>query len=136
VTDLTSLLPYAHPIAAGVATLLLFYLGSLALRARNDRRRARSLLAQHARLAWPVYWLILISWVGGLLSTWWLRRDLELGASAHLRIGLALVAILTASAVTSRWLQTTRWRDIHPWLGVVALLLAAAQVFFGLQITP
>lgn len=131
-----SVLPYVHPVAAGVATVLLFYLGSLALRARNDRRRAGRLLAQHARLAWPVFWLVVLSWVGGLFSTWWLRRDLELGGSAHLRLGIALVAVLTASAVTSRRMTTSPWRDIHPWLGVVALLLAAAQVFFGLQITP
>lgn len=130
------LLPYVHPIAAGLSTLLLFYVGSLGLRARNDRRRAAQLLRQHARLTTPVLWLIVISWVGGLLSTWLLRRDLDLAASAHIRIGSALLLALFASAVTARRMSQAQIRSIHPWFGIAALLLAAAQVFFGLQITP
>jgi len=130
------LLPYIHPLTAGVSTLLLFYVGSLGLRARNDRRRAAVLLKQHERWATPVFWLIVISWFGGLLSTWLLRRDLEVAASAHLRIGLALVAAMTGSAISARWMAQPWVRDAHPWLGIMALLLAAAQIFFGLQITP
>jgi hypothetical protein len=129
-------LAYVHPVVGGLVILLLFYVGSLGLRARNDRRRARQLLAQHARLAPWIYGLILASWVGGFASTWLLRHDLELGASTHLRIGVALVLALSAGVVTSRWMQRAEVRAIHPWLGAAALLLAAAQVFFGLQITP
>ena len=129
-------LPYIHPIAAGVTTLLLFYVGSLALRARNDRRRAAALLRQHERFAMPVFCLVLITWSAGFLSTWLLRHDLELGASAHLRIGSALVIALLGSAVTAKRMNQAQWREVHPWFGIVALLLAAAQVFFGLQITP
>ena len=130
------LLPYAHPIAAGLSTLLLFYIGSLGLRARNDRRRAAQLLEQHARFATPVLWLIVISWLGGLSSTWLLRHDLDLAASAHMRIGSAVLLALCGSAVTARRMSQAQIRDVHPWIGGVALLLVAAQVFFGLQITP
>jgi len=132
----SSILAYVHPVAGGLTILLLFYVGSLGLRARNDRRRASQLLAQHARLAPWSYALIIASWVGGFLSTWWLRHDLELGASPHLRIGVGLVLALSGGALTSRRMQRRDIRAIHPWFGAAAMLLAAAQVFFGLQITP
>jgi len=130
------MLAYVHPIAGGVTIALLFYVGSLGLRARTDRRQARQLLAQHARLAPWMYGLLIASWVGGFLSTWWLRRDLELGGSTHLRIGVALLLALSGGALTSRWMRRAEIRALHPWLGAAAMLLAAAQVFFGLQITP
>ncbi len=130
------MLAYVHPAVGGMTILLLFYVGSLGLRARNDRRRARQLLAQHARLAPWMYGFIIASWFGGFVSTWQLRHDLELGGSTHLRIGVALVLALSGGALTSRWMQQPQVRAIHPWLGAAAMLLAAAQVFFGLQITP
>ena len=130
------MLAYIHPVIGGLAIVLLGYAGSLGLRARNDRRHARQLLARHARVAPWMYGLVLGSWGGGLLSTWLLRHDLELGASTHLRIGIALALALTAGALTSRWIDRPQMRAIHPWFGVAAMLLAAAQVFFGLQITP
>ena len=130
------MLVYIHPVAGGLTITFLLYVGSLGLRARNDRRRARHLLAQHARLAPWMYGLIIASWFGGIVSTWQLRHDLELGGSTHLRIGAALVLALLGSALTSRALRRPQARAIHPWFGAAAMLLAAAQVFFGLQITP
>ena len=130
------MLAYLHPVVGGLAILLLFYVGSLALRARTDRRRARQLLAQHARLAPWMYGVIIVSWLGGFVSTWLLRHDLELGGSTHLRVGVALLLALSAGLVTSRRMQRAEVRIVHPWLGAAAMLLAAAQVFFGLQITP
>ena len=130
------MLAYLHPATAGLTLALLAYVGSLGLRARNDRRQARRLLQRHAQLAPIAYALVLASWLAGLLSTWVLRRDLELGASTHLRVGLALVLALSGGALSSRWMRRPDIRAIHPWFGVAAILLAAAQVFFGLQITP
>jgi hypothetical protein len=130
------MLAYVHPVAGGMTILLLFYVGSLGLRARNDRQRSRALLAQHARLAPWMTGLVGASWIGGCLSTWLLRRDLELGASPHLGIGVALLVALCGGLLTSRWMREPQVRAIHPWLGAAAMLLAAAQVFFGLQITP
>jgi len=129
-------LPYLHPVVGAFTVLLLVYVGSLGLRARSDRRRAPTLLAQHARLAPILYALILVSWVGGALSTWSLRRDLEFAASPHFRIGIVLVLALSGSVVTSRLMRRRAMRAIHPWFGAAAMLLAAAQLFFGLQIAP
>jgi len=129
-------LPYLHPIGAGLTLVFLAYVGTLGLRARSDRRRARALLARHSRLAPILPWLVGASWIAGFLSTWFLRHDLELGASPHLRIGTALLLALVAGALTSRHMHRPTIRAIHPWFGLAALLLAAAQIFFGLQITP
>jgi threonine/homoserine/homoserine lactone efflux protein len=129
-------LPYVHPIAAVLGVAFLGYVGSLGLRARSDRRHAHQHLARHARLAPVMYWLLVATWVAGCLSTWLLRPDLELGASVHFRIGTAMVAVLSGGALTSRWMRRPEIRALHPWLGAAAMLLAAAQIFFGLQITP
>ncbi len=130
------MLAYVHPVAGAVIVALLGYVGSLGLRARNDRRHAREYLQRHARLGPIMYALMLLSWGGGLLSTWRLRRDLDLAASTHFRIGVAIVIALTAGWLTSRRMRRAEIRALHPWLGAAAILLAAAQVFFGLQITP
>ncbi len=130
------MLAYVHPLTAGAVLGLLGYVGSLGLRSRSDRRHAADHLRRHARLAPVMYWLVVITWGGGLLSTWLLRPNLELGASAHLRIGIALVLALSGGALTARRMQRPEMRALHPWFGAAALLLAAAQIFFGLQITP
>lgn len=130
------MLPYVHPVSAGLAVALLGYVGSLGLRTRSDPRRAGEHLARHARLAPLMYWCMLVSWVGGFLSTWLLRHDLDLAASVHFRCGVASVATLSAGALTSRWMRRPDFRAAHPWFGAAAMLLAAAQIFFGLQITP
>ena len=129
------MLAYVHPAIAALTAVLLGYVGSLGLRARNDRRRAHHWRARHARLAPFMYGLVLISWAGGVLSTWLLRPDLELAGSAHFRIGAALVLTLSGGALSSRWMERAVIRAVHPWFGAAAMLLAAAQVFFGLQIT-
>lgn len=131
-----SLATYIHPVVGGIVIAGLLYVASLGLRARNDRRRAAMLLDRHSRLAPVMYALALISWLGGVASTWWWRRDLELFTSAHFRIGCAMTACLTAGWFTSLLIRQPWSRSLHPWFGVAAVLLAAAQVFFGLQITP
>lgn len=131
-----TVLAYIHPVGAGLTVALLGYVGSLGLRARNDRRHARRLLARHARLAPIMYGIALASWAAGFLSTWLLRHDLEVAGSAHFRISLALLIALTGGALSSRWMTQPSIRALHPWFGAAAILLAAAQVFFGLQITP
>jgi hypothetical protein len=128
-------LAYVHPIIAALTVALLGYVGSLGLRTRSDRRHAYQLRARHARLAPVMYGLALVSWAGGVVSTWLLRPDLELAESAHFRIGVALVLTLSCGALSSRWMGRTAIRTVHPWFGAAAMLLAAAQVFFGLQIT-
>lgn len=130
------MLTYLHPITAGATLLFVACVASLGIRARSDRRRAAALLRRHARLAPWAYGLVLASWAAGIVTTWQLRPDLEIGGSQHFRVGVAMVAAFSASTLTSRWMHLARVRALHPWMGVAGLLLAAAQVFFGLQIMP
>ena len=130
------MLTYLHPISAAVVLALLVWVGSLGLRARNQPRRARALLARHARWAPLAYALVLATWVTGIVTTWALRRDLEVAASEHFRFGILLVLALTGAWATARRMHVPWIREVHPWFGAAALLLAAAQVLFGLQITP
>ncbi len=112
------------------------YVGILGLRARHDRRSAPDLLARHRHWAPVVVLLNLASWVGGVVSTWRFRPDLDVAASAHFKIGSAMMLALFASWLTARWMNQALVRAIHPFFGAAALLLAAAQIFFGLEITP
>lgn len=130
------MLTYIHPISAAVVTLLLFYVGSLGLRARSQPRRAAPLLRRHARLAPRTFALMLAIWIGGIVSTWGLRPDLDLLASTHFQLGCLLVVALTGAWLTSKAGPRSLVREAHPWFGIAALLLAAAQIFFGLQIAP
>jgi hypothetical protein len=80
--------------------------------------------------------VVLAVWATGLFSTWMLRHDLALAGSGHFRVGSLLVLMLSGSALSSRWMRRSAVRAVHPWLGAGAMLLAAVQVFFGLQILP
>ena len=130
------MLAYVHPAFAVLVLALLAHVASLGVRARNDRRNRLTYLSRHARLAPWVYAGVALSWIGGLTSKWWLRPPAELATSGHFKIGIALVAVLSLSALTSRRMDRPLVRSVHPWFGVLGLLLAAAQVFFGMQLLP
>lgn len=130
------MLSYIHPVLAALVLALLGYVASLAVRARNDKRHRDVYLARHARLAPWMYAAVLASAAGGLTTTFLERPWSELATSGHFRVGVPLVLALTASMVSSRWIDRPAVRAVHPWFGVLAILLAAGQVFFGLQILP
>ncbi len=125
---------YIHPILAAAVLALFGYVASLGIRSRNDRRGAAGLLRSHARIAPWMYGLVLATWVAGLATTWWFRPERALAASGHFRAAVALAILLSASALSSRWMRHPAVRSLHPWFGAIALLVAAAQVFLGLQI--
>jgi heme A synthase len=135
-TGVPRLLAFAHPLAALVVLGLLAYVASLGLRSRE--RVGAHLRPRHRRLAPWAYGLTLANFAGGVLSTWLLRPDLEHDQThTHFQIGLAIVALLTTAALTSRWLARSRAaRQLHPILGLLALLLAGLQVFFGMPMVP
>jgi hypothetical protein len=129
---------YIHPIFGATVLALLVYVASLGLRLRTVRRGRAELAARHARLAPWAYAGVLLSWVAGLLSTWFLREDLDASSTFHFRVGLLIAVLLTGSALTARWLSrgNKAARELHPWLGAIAALLAAAQAVTGLRIMP
>jgi hypothetical protein len=44
--------------------------------------------------------------------------------------------VLGAGALWATWMNVPAVRAAHPWFGVLAILLAAVQVVFGLQLQP
>lgn len=130
------MLAYLHPAIAVLVLAFLAHVASLGVRARNERRHRAAYLKRHAKLAPWLYAMVVLIWLGGFASTWALRPYEELATSGHFVIGVLLVVVLSAGALSSRWMDRPVVRAMHPWLGAAALLLSAAQVFFGLQILP
>ena len=132
------MLPYLHPLIGAAALGLLGYVATLGFRMRTARRGRAALAARHARLAPIAYGGVLASWAIGVGSTVWLREDLDFAATLHFRTGCALALLLTGSALTARAMRhgSAGARDIHPWLGAAAVLVAAAHVAAGLRLMP
>jgi hypothetical protein len=131
-------LPYFHPIIGASSLVLLVYVASLGFRIRTARRGRAQLAAVHARLAPISYAAVLVSWLLGAGSALWLRTDLDFASTLHFRTGCAMAVLLTGSAITARSMRigSAAARDIHPWLGASAVLLAAAHAATGLRIMP
>jgi len=137
-SDAPFMLIYLHPLTGGACLVLLLYVAALGLRMRTARRDRDVLARRHAQLAPYAYGLIAVSWGIGLACTHWLRSQLDLAASLHFRVGTLIVIFLSASALTAYGMRR-RWpdlRELHPWLGATAALLAVAQMLTGLQLFP
>lgn len=133
ISNADRLMAYIHPVIGLIALALLFRAASFGLRARE--RRGDSLRPRHARAAPIAYGVTLLAFGMGIFSTWLWRPDLEVAAGWHFRIGMAVILLLSAGALLSRQIPTSpRARMIHPILGMVVLLLAALQVFFGMPL--
>jgi len=130
------MLSYVHPIVGTLVLALLAYVASLGARSLNDPRNAAAWRARHARFAPWAAVAVFATGLLGLLTTWLLRPKLHVGESGHFRVVTALLVLISASALSSRWMARATVRAVHPWFGVAGLLIAAAVFFFGLQITP
>ncbi len=129
---------YLHPLLGAAVVALLLYVGSLGIRSRGRSRARGRLLASHSRIAPLCFALVALVWAAGCLSTVFLRDDLSLAESTHFAIGTSLLAVMGAGFWTSRLALSggENAREVHVWLGVAAVLLAVAQAFTGLRITP
>jgi hypothetical protein len=134
-TGVPRLIAFLHPILALASLAFMTYVASLGLRSRE--RTEKHLRPKHARLAACAYGLMLTNLGAGFFSTWCLRPDLTLASSTHFRIGLLVVAFLSVAALLSRRIAASdRARVLHPILGLLALVLAGLQVFFGMPLLP
>lgn len=129
------LVAWIHPLLAAASLVLLFYVASLGLRSRE--RGGHALRPRHARLAPYALVAMLFNAVFGAVSAWLWRPDLERDWNAHLLVGIAIVVLLALAAWLSRRLPDDDLaRQLHPLLGMLALLLASLQVFLGLPLLP
>lgn len=130
--------PYLHPLTGALTLFALVYVGALGLRLRTGRRDRVALALRHARWAELVYGAVLVNWAAGAATVLFARSDLTAASSLHFRSGTAMALLLSGSAVTARLMHrgNPTAREIHPWLGAAAVLLAAAHAVTGLQLTP
>ena len=134
-TGFRRLVAFFHPVGALLVLALLLHVASLGLRSRE--RGEVHLRPRHARLASYAYGLVLVNFAGGIVSTWRVRADLELAGSVHFRLGLLVVVLFTAVAVLSRRVATSDTaRRLHPFLGLLAIVLSGLQIFFGMPLLP
>ena len=134
-TGLPRLLAFLHPVIALASLGLMAWVASLGLRCR-ERGGAR-LRRVHQRVAPYAYGLMLFNFAFGWWSTVAFRRDLDVAAGMHFRLGLAIAVLFTAVAVLSKRIAgSNAVRLLHPALGLVGLLLSALQVFFGMAMLP
>ena len=134
-TGIPRLLAFLHPTVAVVTLVLVFHVASLGLRSRERGGQANR--PKHARRAPWALVAVLLTLATGILATWLWRPDLHVAGGMHFWIGLLVAALVSTGAVLSRWLRTdARVRRIHPLVGLLALLFAALQVFYGMPLLP
>lgn len=126
---------FVHPATALLAIAFLVFVASLGLRSRE--RDGAHLRPRHARLAPWALAAMASTLVFGAASTWLWRPDLELAEGWHFRLGVAATVLLAVAAFLSRSIATDETvRRLHPLLGLLAVLAAVVQVFFGLGLLP
>ncbi len=134
-TGLPRVIAFLHPVVALATIMFLAYVASLGLRSRE--RAHRHLRSKHARLAVWAYAAMIVNFAGGIATTWLVRSDITTEGIMHLRLGLAVVALMTGAALLSRWIGTNEAaRVLHPILGLLALVVSGLQVFFGMPLLP
>lgn len=134
-TGISQVLAFLHPLLALVAIAALFHVATLGLRSRQRHGEAARPL--HARRAPWALALIWASACSGVAATWLWREDLEIGSGWHFWIGWIVVGIVTSGAWLSRRVpEDETARRVHPALGLLALLFAMLQVFFGMPLLP
>jgi hypothetical protein len=128
---------WLHPLLALATVALAARQASLGLRIRRRVRGAAGAAARHRAAGPVVYALVLFNWLAGAASLRWLRPEYEPGASAHFATANLLCAVFTATTLLAWRIDRAPWaRRWHPVAGASALLLAAVQVFLGLQLLP
>ena len=127
------ILAFAHPVVGILALVLLFRAASFGLRSRE--RGGATLRPRHRTAAPLAYVATLVTFLMGLSSTWLWRPDLDIASSWHFRIGILIITLLSFGAMLSaRIPKSPRAKALHPVIGMIALLLAALQVFFGMPL--
>jgi hypothetical protein len=126
-------------MVAGLALAALTLRAGLALRrSRLGRQpRAAGLRRTHLRIAKPAVVVILVGFVGGPVSAWWLRGWEPLG-TFHALVGTLVAGLFAAAAVAGRRIETgaSRGFDAHALLGGLALLLGALAAVAGFALLP
>jgi hypothetical protein len=121
----------------GVFILLVFQ-ALLGLKIRTHRRAAAPLpgdaVRKHRRLGPVIAFCSLAGFCGGMTLAY-LDHGQVLRHPFHFSLGLSIVCLLFATTLVSRRIRATTdsLRNLHFCLGIVILVLYAAQILLGLR---
>ena len=128
---------FVHPAIGTVVVLYSLWIMSRGLAARRGGPRAHR--ARRTHKAWAIYALVgmFVALGSGFASTVWLRPDLQLGETWHLALGIAVVTSMTLAAVLTRYFtRSAALRQVHPWIGIAAVVGGIAQAIVGIELLP
>ena len=132
---------YVHPawiVAATLACGVALRAGMALRRSRRFRTpRSPGLLEKHLAIAKPAVVAIVLGFIGGPISSLWLR-DWEPLRSFHAWIGIAAAALFIAAMLLGRRLERRESRafDTHALLGLLAILAALVAFVAGFVLLP
>jgi len=107
-------------------------------RSRRFRtRRADGMRERHVAIAKPAVAAIVLGFIGGPISSLWLR-DWEPLRSFHAWIGITTAALFIAAMLIGRRLERRESRafDAHALLGLLAMLAALVAFVAGFVLLP
>jgi len=125
-------------VASVVLAGLALRAGLVLRRARlGPGRRAAAARARHLRLAKTTVAVVLVGFVGGPLSMFFLRGRTPF-VTVHALLGTLAAALFVAAGVLGHRMEEGRSRavDVHGLLGVAAFLAATAAAIAGLVLLP
>jgi hypothetical protein len=126
-------------MAAGIALAVLALRAGVA--ARRARRRGQGAISElrrrHLRLAKPAVLVVLVGFLGGPLSMWWLR-DRAPFATLHAVLGVIAAALFATTALLGRRVEQGRLdaAALHGRLALAALIAAGAAMAAGFVLLP
>jgi Protein of unknown function (DUF4079) len=126
-----------HPLFGLLTIVFSVWVMSRGLRARSGGKPASAARRAHRRWAPWAFAAMVAAAVSGSASTVWLRPDLTLGETWHLAVGWSAVAVMgVAGLLTRAFTRRPSLRAVHPWLGIVAVVLALVQGLLGIELLP
>jgi len=134
----TDVLPFVHPVLGGLALLAMAWTGSRGLLARQGARGAHAKRRFHRRWApWAAAACVLAA-LTGPLTVFTLRDDLTPADTIHFWVGLSTTAIMGLLwwMTPRRYRRNAMVKNLHPILGVVALVLGVGVLLFGIELLP
>jgi cytochrome bd-type quinol oxidase subunit 2 len=128
---------FVHPALGAAVILYSVWIMSRGLAARQGGKGAHQARRTHKKWAWYALWGMVLAALTGIGSTLWLRPDLELGETWHLAIGLVCVGLMGLAALLTRYFtHNAQLRQVHPWIGIAAVVLGIAQAIVGIELLP
>ncbi len=134
-------LAHVHPLVMATGLLVAGLALRTGLEIRRRRRRAQppgaALRRRHLALAKPAVVVLVLGFVGGPASSYWLR-DWTPFERLHGWVGLLALALFVATAALGRRLEEGRRSaaDTHAALAMLAILAGGVAAFTGFVLLP